>query len=127
MRPPRISERGACRGNEWQTAQRPITVCGPGAHVVLKALAFYHRGENKDAYDLYYVVRGREDTAHHFRRLIENEYAQQAMNVLEKDFSEPEMVGPRRVAECIGGSPDDDLQADVSGLIRALLGDLKAR
>lgn len=31
-------------------------VSGPGAFVVLKGLAFRLRGENKDAYDLVYVL-----------------------------------------------------------------------
>ncbi len=42
-------------------------MCGPGAYVVLKSLAFRSRGENKDAHDLYYLVRnygtGIEDVA----------------------------------------------------------------
>jgi len=40
-----------------EKASREVWVCGPGAFVVLKALAFLGRGENKDAYDLYYLVR----------------------------------------------------------------------
>ena len=40
-----------------ENASREVWVCGPGAFVVLKALAFKGRGENKDAYDLYYLVR----------------------------------------------------------------------
>jgi hypothetical protein len=40
-----------------ETATRDIWVCGPGSFVVLKALAFRNRGENKDAYDLYYHIR----------------------------------------------------------------------
>jgi hypothetical protein len=32
-------------------------VCGAGAFVILKALAFRIRDENKDAYDLYYLLR----------------------------------------------------------------------
>ena len=40
-----------------EAASRRVWVCGPGAFVVLKALAFEIRGENKDAYDLYYLVR----------------------------------------------------------------------
>jgi hypothetical protein len=50
-----------------ETAAREVWVCGPGAFVVLKALVFLGRGENKDAYDLYYLVRnsgaGVEDVA----------------------------------------------------------------
>jgi hypothetical protein len=40
-----------------EKATRAVWVCGPGAYVVLKALAFLGRGENKDAYDLYYLIR----------------------------------------------------------------------
>ena len=40
-----------------ETARRDIRVCGAGAFVVLKALAFHIRGENKDAYDLSYLLR----------------------------------------------------------------------
>jgi len=40
-----------------EKAEREIWVCGPGAFIVLKALAFHQRGENKDAYDLYFVIR----------------------------------------------------------------------
>jgi len=39
-----------------EQAAREVWICGPGAYVVLKALAFNLRGENKDAYDLFYVV-----------------------------------------------------------------------
>ncbi len=35
-----------------EDASRDVFVCGPGAYVVLKALAFAGRGANKDAYDL---------------------------------------------------------------------------
>jgi len=40
-----------------EKANRDIWVCGPGAFVVLKALAFDQRGESKDADDLYFVIR----------------------------------------------------------------------
>jgi hypothetical protein len=40
-----------------EQATRKVWVSGPGAYVVLKSLAFRSRGENKDAYDLYYLVR----------------------------------------------------------------------
>src|SRR6188768_3342120 len=40
-----------------ELAKRTIRVCGPGAYVVLKALAVRLRGEAKDAYDLYYFVK----------------------------------------------------------------------
>ncbi len=40
-----------------ENATRDIWVCDAGAFVVLKALAFRSRGENKDAYDLYMRCR----------------------------------------------------------------------
>lgn len=43
---------------QGEQAKRTLPVCGPGAYIVLKALAFGDRGEPKDAYDLIYVIRG---------------------------------------------------------------------
>jgi hypothetical protein len=37
--------------------RRRIPVCGPGAFLILKALAFRSRRANKDAYDIDYVLR----------------------------------------------------------------------
>ena len=57
-----------------EKAKRDVYVCGPGAFVVLKALAFRKRGENKDAYDLYYRIRnygsGIEDVAEALKPLL---------------------------------------------------------
>ena len=36
---------------------RKVWMCGPESVLVLKALAFRNRGEAKDAYDLYYVLK----------------------------------------------------------------------
>lgn len=70
-----------------EKATRDIWVCDAGAYVVLKALAFDSRGENKDAYDLYYVVRnyggGPSDVATKFRPLLDDIDAQRAMGILE--------------------------------------------
>jgi hypothetical protein len=106
-------------------ATREVWVCGPGAFVVLKALAFLGRGENKDAYDLYYLVRnfdaGVEEVAACLRPLLGDDEAQRALQVLRDDFLDHESVGPRRVAEFLQGGPDDEIQADVVGFVRALL------
>ncbi|MEW6216606.1 MAG: hypothetical protein AB1543_02885, partial [Candidatus Bipolaricaulota bacterium] len=108
-----------------ERATRPIWVCGSGAYVVLKALAFAARGENKDAYDLYYVVRhfgkGVEDAAERLAPLVGDAEAVKALAILRRDFSDVDSPGPRRVAEFLGGSPDEALQADVAGFIRRLL------
>ncbi|MBI5527217.1 MAG: hypothetical protein HY897_12850 [Deltaproteobacteria bacterium] len=115
-----------------EKASREVWVCGPGAFVVLKALAFLGRGENKDAYDLYYFIRnfgaGVEDVADCLRPLLGDDEAQRALQVLRDDFLEHDGVGPRRVAEFLQGGPDDEIQADVVGfvseLVRSLLGEV---
>ncbi|MEW6262371.1 MAG: hypothetical protein AB1641_04770 [Thermodesulfobacteriota bacterium] len=108
-----------------EEATREVWVCGPGAFVVLKALAFEGRGENKDAYDLYYLIRnfgaGVEDVAACLRPLSGNQEAQRALNVLHKDFLDHNGLGPRRVAEFLRGGPDDEIQADVVGFVKLLL------
>jgi hypothetical protein len=108
-----------------EQAEREVWVCGAGAYVVLKALAFSLRGENKDAYDLFYVVRnygsGVEDVASHLRPLLDDSSAQEALNILRRDFLDAEALGLRRVAEFIRGGPDEGIQADVVGYVRRLL------
>lgn len=108
-----------------ENASREVWVCGPGAFVVLKALAFRSRGENKDAYDLYYFVRnygkGVEDVAASLRPLLDDAEARQAIEVLRSNFLDHNGTGPRRVADFLLGQPDDETQADVVGFIRQLL------
>jgi hypothetical protein len=108
-----------------EMASREILVCGPGAFVVLKALAFRGRGESKDAYDLYYLVRnfgsGVDDVAACLRPLVADVEAQRALQVLREDFLVHDGAGPRRVAEFLQGGPDDEIQADVVGFVRLLL------
>jgi hypothetical protein len=108
-----------------EKATRNIWVCDAGGYVVLKALAFDNRGENKDAYDLYYVVRnygsGPTDVAAKLRPLLDDADAQRALEILKRDFSDPDAIGPMRVATFLRGANDDDLQADVVGFIGQLL------
>lgn len=86
-----------------EDAIRDVWVCGPGAYIVLKALAFGSRGENKDAYDLFYVVRnfgsGVEDIAECLRPLLNDPAGSDAMAILRRDFLDHNGLGPRRVAE----------------------------
>jgi len=106
-------------------ATREVWVCGAGAYVVLKALAFDSRGENKDAYDLYYLVRnfgtGVHDVVAKLQPLLGDPDAQKALAVLRRDFLDPDMVGPSRVAAFLTGGRDDELQADVVGFVSQLL------
>ena len=102
-----------------------MRVAGPGSYVVLKALAFKSRGENKDAYDLFYVLRrfgtALDDVVARLAPLLGDAHAQRALVVLERDFAETASIGPRRVAEFLRGARDDDLQADVRGLVLDLV------
>lgn len=104
-----------------EKAERSAWVCGPGAYVTLKALAFGLRGENKDAYDLFYVIRnfgdGPRTVAEHMTPLMRFPPAAEAMDILERDFKEPEALGPSRVARFMYDQPDGETQADVAGFV----------
>jgi hypothetical protein len=108
-----------------EKANRDIWVCGPGAFVVLKALAFDQRGENKDAYDLYFVIRnyGRsiDDVCRCISPLLEEVETKKALAILNRDFLEPDGIGPSRVAQFQYRGPNADLQADVAGYVKELL------
>lgn len=81
-----------------EKATRPVRVCGPGAFVVLKALAFRDRGEEKDAYDLHYVLRyygsGVDDVAAPLHQMADDADMQAAMAILREDFLDPDGAGP---------------------------------
>ena len=108
-----------------EQARRHIWICGPAAYIVLKALAFDGRGDEKDAYDLYFVVRnidgGPDRIGLATQPLLGDSLAQQALAILRRDFSDHGGIGPRRVAEFISGAPDDEIQADVVGFVAELL------
>ena len=114
-----------------EKASRDIRVCGAGAYVVLKALAFRIRGENKDAYDLYYLLRnygnGVSDVAALLRPLHSDEKAQEALKLLAEDFQEAGSIGPKRVALFLFGRADPDTQADAVGFVRQLLRECEAK
>lgn len=113
-----------------ERATRDVWVSGAGAYVVLKALAFDGRGENKDAYDLYYVVRnfgaGPAEVAVSLRPLLDDPEAQRAIGILRRDFVEMDGVGPMRVSAFVTGGRDDVLQADVVAFISYLLAEAEA-
>lgn len=108
-----------------EQATRAVWICGPGAYVVLKSLAFRSRGENKDAYDLYYVVRNYgqsiDDVASPLKSLLHDPSAKKALRILAEDFREHDGIGPRRAAEFVTRGPDDEIQADVVGFVTQLL------
>jgi hypothetical protein len=51
---------------------------------------------------------------------------QRAIRILEEDFSEADSIGPTRVAQFLYERPDEDLRADVAGLVRGLLAAVRA-
>ncbi len=109
-------------------ARRPraLWVCGPGAFLVLKALAFRGRGEPKDAYDLLYVLENFgttyvSDVANVLRPLLDNEPANDALVILKEDFSTADRPGPMRAAEFLGRSGDAAFRADKAGAVNELL------
>ncbi len=100
-------------------------MCGPGAFVVLKALALRLRGENKDAYDIYYVLRyygeNVEAVAGCLKPLLEDRVAREAVEHLREDFGQVDSIGPSRAADFLGRSDDAGFKADLVGLVQRLL------
>jgi hypothetical protein len=86
-----------------ERAARDVWVVGPGAFVILKALALRRPGENKDAYDLFYVLRhleaGLTDIVRRLEPHADDASARETLAFLKDDFAEIDSVGPRRVAE----------------------------
>ncbi len=121
-----ITLEGQTIRGEW--ARRTVWVCGPGAFVVLKALAFRGRGERKDAYDLYYVLRhygtSVADVAARMRLLLDSPDAQRAVAYLREDFARIDAVGPIRVAAFLERTGDDAVQADACAFVLELLDQL---
>jgi hypothetical protein len=110
---------------EGDIATRQIWVCGPGAFIVLKALALQNRGENKDAYDLVYLLRnygrGVEDVAVALRPLLTEPVTTRATATLETDFEKPRSNGPRQAARFLGQENDDAALGDNWGAVQELL------
>jgi len=108
-----------------ERARRSVLVCGPAAFVVLKAIAFRRRGERKDAYDLYYVLRhfgnGVEDVVARLRPLLDSPVTREALAYLREDFERVDGVGPQRIAQFLEPTDADGLRADASAFVLALL------
>lgn len=104
-------------------AVREVPVCGAGAYIVLKSLAFGLRTANKDAYDLFYVLSGVgiPEVASRLGSLQPDPNVDEALNVMARDFSAHDRPGPVGAAHFQAHGPDDELQADVVGHALELL------
>lgn len=104
---------------------RDVWVCGPGALVVLKALACRGREKPKDAFDLFYVLRnygsGPAEVAERLRPYTEHTAVVRARDILASDFADERRMGPRRVARFLGMDDDASLQAEVVAFVSAFL------
>ena len=111
-----------------EKAKRNVRVCGPGAYLVLKSFALRLRGENKDAYDLYYVLRnygsGPSELALRFQSLLHDTTAQQALGYLREDFEHEDSIGPSRAAEFLLKGEGDEIRADAVAFARAFLSEI---
>ena len=109
-----------------ERAKRTVRVCGPAAFVVMKAHARRLRGENKDAYDLVYVLTKFGDgtvaeVADRFRLIADSAEAQEGLEFLAEDFASPEHLGPARAAAFLANRPSVAAQADAFGYVQELL------
>jgi len=102
-----------------EEAARSIWVCGAGAFIVMKALAFRIRGHPKDAYDLMYVIQsygsGYGEVAEAIKPLLDDAKTQEALAILAEDFKSPGSLGPVRAAKFLGREGDETYRADLSG------------
>lgn len=105
-----------------EKATREVWVCEAGAFVFLKALAFRSRGERKDAFDLFYMLknygRNLDEVVAHARPLLNADSSRRALEILKEDFRDPDHLGPRRIAEFSTGGLDSAMQADVVGFVQ---------
>lgn len=110
-------------------AERDVAVCGPGAFVVLKALAFGSRGQEKDAHDLAYVLEtaGIEDVARRILTLPLSPHLDRALETLRRDFTSADAIGPVRLAHFRAGGLDGNLQSASAARVRELLRKLDSR
>ena len=109
---------------------RDVWVCGPDGFLVLKALAFRNRGEGKDAYDLYYVLKHHDVRAAGIgsrlrvlrdRDPIDPDAIDDAVRTLREDFGGIDGLGPTRAADFLATGSEDDVRADVAAHVAALL------
>ncbi len=108
-----------------EQVEREVLVAGPGAFIVLKALALATRAKFKDAYDLAFILenypQGTSEIARRFLPLLDTDEAVRAIEILDADFTDPAHLGPVRTAMFLYGRPDIETQTDAAGYVRRFL------
>ena len=67
------------------------------------------------------TARGPADVARRFAPLDSRPEAAEALEILRRDFMEPEAVGPRRAAAFATGGVDEAVQVEVVGFVTEFL------
>lgn len=110
---------------DGDTAERAVNVCGAGAFVILKALAMVGRSENKDAYDLFMVLRnygdGPASVVARLSSVRSDPDVIAAIAILESHFAQVADVGPGRAARFFNRESDQRLRQDVVGHVQQFL------
>jgi hypothetical protein len=106
-------------------ASATLNVCGPGAFVALKAQAMRRRADNKDTYDLYYLLRnygnGPEDVARRYVPLLNRPRALEALDFIREDLGSVQSIGAERLAMFLSNGTNHYLQAEVFALAKSFL------
>lgn len=87
----------------------------------MKALALRGRGENKDAYDLVYLLRHYPGgVVARMKALLFEDECKEAMAYLRDDFATIDSIGPRRSGEFLHGGRNDESEADAWSAVQDL-------
>ncbi len=130
----RVRVRIDARTLKDERATRDVWVCGPAGFVILKALAFRNRGEGKDAYDLFYVLKHHVDRPEGIAAGLasvrandpaEPEAIEDAVQVLRDDFSVANGTGPKRAGAFLSDGREADVAADVVAHVAVLLREIE--
>lgn len=107
------------------TCVRELRVCGPAAYLVLKVIAFRNRAEEKDAYDLFYVI---PQTLEEQRRVAarlqswrDRPAVEHALGLLAEDFAAPQSTGALAAERFIEATPDSGIATDLAARAQFLL------
>lgn len=107
------------------SAERRILVAGPAALLLMKAFTFGDGGrvENKDSYDVAYILRrcSLEDLVKRIRSFNDQALVREGLRRLEADFGEVDALGPVGYAEFMAEPEDEELRADLSATVLRLI------